>query len=97
VRVSDTGIGISSTDQELIFDEFVQVRRRAQREIQDGEAPPPEGMTGEPQGSGLGLAIVKRIVEAHNGNVTVTSKPGSGSTFRLILPILQPETGAVSA
>jgi signal transduction histidine kinase len=53
-------------------------------------------LAGKSQGSGLGLAIVKRIVEAHNGYVTVTSEPGIGSTFRLILPILQPETEAVS-
>ncbi len=94
--VSDTGVGISGTDQELIFDEFVQVRRRMQREIEDGATAPPEGLAGKSQGSGLGLAIVKRIVEAHNGYVTVTSEPGIGSTFRLILPILQPETEAVS-
>jgi signal transduction histidine kinase len=67
-----------------------------QREIEDGATAPPEGLAGKSQGSGLGLAIVKRIVEAHNGYVTVTSEPGIGSTFRLILPILQPETEAVS-
>jgi len=45
---------------------------------------------GEPakkkHGTGLGLAIVKRIAEAHGGRVTVTSKPGCGTTFRVHLP-----------
>ncbi len=39
------------------------------------------------QGVGLGLAIVRGIVEAHGGAVTVTSAPGSGSTFRFTVPI----------
>ena len=73
-----------------------RVRRRMQRKIEDGATAPPEGLAGKSRSSGLGLAIVKRIVEAHNGYVTVTSEPGIGSTFRLILPILQPETEAVS-
>ena len=37
-------------------------------------------------GTGLGLSIVKHIVLAHNGQVTVKSAPGSGSTFYIILP-----------
>jgi DNA-binding response OmpR family regulator len=74
-----------------------RVRRRMQRKIEDGATAPPEGLAGKSRSSGLGLAIVKRIVEAHNGYVTVTSKPESGSAFRLILPILHPETGAVYA
>jgi signal transduction histidine kinase len=97
LRVSDTGVGISATDQELIFDEFVQLRRRMQGETRDGVTALPKQMTGTSRGSGLGLAIAKRIVEAHNGYLTVTSKPGSGSIFRLILPVLQPDSGAVSA
>ena len=37
-------------------------------------------------GSGLGLAIVKHVVEAHDGEVAVESKPGAGTTVRLLLP-----------
>jgi signal transduction histidine kinase/CheY-like chemotaxis protein len=73
VSVCDTGIGISPTDREYIFDEFSQISRQAQHR--------------QHEGFGLGLAIAKRIVEAHEGSITVTSTPGEGSTFRFTLPL----------
>jgi len=73
LSVRDTGIGIAAEDQGHIFEEFGQVRRK-------GTGPQREG-------SGLGLAISKRIVEAHDGDIQVTSKPGQGSTFTVTLPI----------
>ena len=42
-------------------------------------------------GMGLGLALVKQIVEAHCGSISVTSEPGKGATFRVVLPVHQPD------
>ncbi len=72
VSVRDTGIGIAAEDQSLIFDEFALLRRPAGRKR---------------EGSGLGLAISKRIVEAHDGTLRVSSRPGEGSTFTFTLPL----------
>jgi PAS domain S-box-containing protein len=72
VAVSDTGIGIAPEEQERIFDPFYQVENVQTRRV---------------GGTGLGLAIVKRIVEAHDGQIEVESKPGVGSTFRIRLPL----------
>jgi PAS domain S-box-containing protein len=73
IRVSDNGIGIAPEESELIFKRFYRVKSDQTRHI---------------AGTGLGLPIVKSIVEAHNGSIGVTSKPGSGSTFTVRLPIL---------
>ncbi|MFB9982451.1 ATP-binding protein [Mesorhizobium kowhaii] len=72
ITVRDTGPGIASKDQALIFEEFQQVDNSSTR--QKG-------------GTGLGLAISKRIVEMHGGTIDVESVLGSGSTFRLKVPI----------
>ena len=68
----DTGPGIAPEDQALIFEEFQQVDNSSTR--QKG-------------GTGLGLAISKRIVEMHGGTIGVESVLGSGSTFRITIPI----------
>jgi len=85
ITVSDTGIGIPAEQQANIFDEFAQIERQNLRRHREG--------------SGLGLAIAKRIVEAHEGTLNVTSKPGEGSTFCFTIPIRGPArtTSAVSA
>jgi signal transduction histidine kinase len=69
--VTDNGIGIAPREQTRIFRRFYQVDRRLARE------------TG---GCGLGLSIVDFIVRAHGGAVTLESRPGEGSTFRVLLP-----------
>jgi signal transduction histidine kinase len=40
------------------------------------------------RGLGLGLSVVRAVVQAHNGTVTVTSKPGEGSEFAIDLPVV---------
>jgi signal transduction histidine kinase len=70
--VKDYGIGISSKDQERIFDRFYRC-----------DEPQRLGI----KGSGIGLTIVKKIIEAHKGYLTLESKPGEGSNFCVHLPI----------
>src|SRR5258708_37136390 len=72
VSVRDHGIGIPRRDLERIFERFYRVDRARSRE------------TG---GTGLGLAIVRHVVQAHGGEVTVTSSEGEGSTFTIQIPI----------
>lgn len=68
--VRDTGIGISETEKERIFENFQQATIETTR------------MYG---GTGLGLAIVKQLVEAQGGQIEVQSQQGEGSTFSFIL------------
>ncbi len=70
--VQDTGIGIALESQKVIFEPF----RQADRKI-----------SGAYGGVGLGLYIVSRLVENMNGRITLQSKPGEGSTFRVNMPV----------
>ena len=74
--VTDTGIGIPIEDQERIFEEFAQVDNPLQRKV---------------KGTGLGLSLSRRLAEILGGTLTVTSAPGAGSTFTLIVPRVHPE------
>ena len=49
------------------------------------------------QGTGLGLSITQRIVEQHNGELSVMSTPGKGATFTITLPLPKNEQGTRSA
>jgi signal transduction histidine kinase/CheY-like chemotaxis protein len=76
IAVSDTGLGISPSEQESIFDEFRQSHVATQRGY---------------GGMGLGLAICKRLIELHDGQIGVLSSgaEGAGSTFYFTLPLSQ--------
>ncbi len=72
VRVIDEGVGIPREHHERVFERFYQVNKARSREA---------------GGTGLGLAIVRHIVQAHRGTVDLESQPGTGSTFRVALPL----------
>jgi two-component system, OmpR family, sensor histidine kinase SenX3 len=72
LRVSDTGMGIPSSDVDRIFERFYR-----------GDP----GRSRETGGTGLGLAIVKHVAESHGGAVSVQSVLGAGSTFTVRLPM----------
>jgi two-component system sensor histidine kinase/response regulator len=74
-EVQDTGIGIAKEHLPFLFDQFYRVSRSEDHKM---------------KGTGLGLSIAKKIVEAHGGSIQVSSEPGKGSTFTVLLP--KPET-----
>jgi PAS domain S-box-containing protein len=69
--VSDTGPGITESEQAAVFEKFHQA----------GSTP-----RGVREGTGLGLAITKHLVEQHGGRIWLHSKPGSGSRFYFTIP-----------
>lgn len=80
IIVADGGDGISAEHVKRIFERFYRVERARSREM---------------GGTGLGLAIVKHLARAHNGEVTVESSLGEGSTFTIELPAVS-ESSALS-
>ncbi len=79
LRVRDNGIGISAEFLPIVFELFSQAERSSERA---------QG------GLGVGLALVKRLVELHQGTVSVASKLGQGSEFIVSLPIHLPRMSA---
>jgi two-component system phosphate regulon sensor histidine kinase PhoR len=69
--VSDSGVGIPSEALPRIFERFYRADPSRNQDI---------------PGTGLGLSIVKHLVEAHNGKISVDSRPNQGTTFTLQLP-----------
>lgn len=74
VHVQDQGIGIDPQHGTKIFDRFYRVDTARSRDL---------------GGSGLGLSIVKMLVENARGSITVKSELGKGSTFSLVLPLIE--------
>jgi signal transduction histidine kinase len=73
ISVTDTGVGISKDDLPFVFGDFYVGKSSHMVE----------------RGSGLGLAITRRIVEAHDGSISVESELGKGSSFMIRLPALK--------
>lgn len=73
ITVKDNGVGISKEDVKRIFDRFYRVDKARSRE------------TG---GTGLGLSIAHSAIEFHNGSIEVSSCPGEGSEFKIVLPLV---------
>jgi two-component system phosphate regulon sensor histidine kinase PhoR len=76
IKIQDTGVGIPQEELPKIFDKFYRVKHPKTRNV---------------LGTGLGLSIVKGVVEAHRGSIDVESVLGQGTTFRILLPVLEPE------
>jgi len=72
VSLTDTGCGISTKDQKIIFDRFSRVANK---------------LSTKAGGTGLGLFIAKNLAETQGGNIWVESIPDQGSTFYLSLPL----------
>ncbi len=73
IEISDTGIGINPEHHHSIFEAFKQVS---------------EGYNREFEGIGLGLTIVQKAVKIMEGTITVESEPGKGSTFAMLIPLV---------
>jgi two-component system sensor histidine kinase BaeS len=71
IEIADSGIGIAPEHLTHVFDRFWRARGASER---------------APDGSGVGLAVASEIVAAHGGRVDVSSRPGCGSTFTVVLP-----------
>ncbi len=76
VKIADTGVGIKPEDQIHIFERFYKADKARDRSL---------------GGNGLGLSLVKKIVELHDGRVTVESEIGRGTTFSVYLPHIYSE------
>ena len=74
IAVRDTGIGIAPANHDRVFDTFWQVEQKSTRKV---------------GGTGLGLSVSRRLARLMNGDLTVASSLGAGSTFTLRLPSLR--------
>ena len=73
VEVTDTGIGVSPEETELIFEKFYRSKDKRVAEI---------------TGTGLGLSVAREVIRLHRGDINVRSQLNQGSTFTMTVPIL---------
>jgi signal transduction histidine kinase len=71
IIVQDTGIGIEKSDMEKLYKLFTRLDNPLTQNV---------------SGTGVGLYLAKHLIELHKGTLTLTSKPGVGSTFTITLP-----------
>lgn len=76
LSVADTGVGVATSDYEIIFEKFRQAKGVTGN----------DGLTREHSGTGLGLSIVRELCRLLGGDISLTSQLGCGSTFRVVLP-----------
>jgi signal transduction histidine kinase len=83
VEVEDSGIGIAPAEQKRLFERFYRASGAIELVV---------------PGIGVGLTIAKAIVDAHGGEISLASKEGEGTTFRVELPLrVQSEAGELEA
>lgn len=80
-EIEDTGIGIPTNKQHLVFEEFRQVDSTSTRQY---------------GGTGLGMSITKRLIEMLQGKIWLKSDPGVGTTFFFTLPVATQPTAATT-
>lgn len=74
ISVTDTGVGLTERETQLVFDKFHRT---------------PAAQIGRETGAGLGLFIVKSFIEKQGGKITVRSRPNRGTTFTVLLPVIE--------
>ncbi|MDM5186446.1 HAMP domain-containing sensor histidine kinase [Bacillus sp. DX4.1] len=77
ISISDNGLGMEKEEVEKIFERFYKVDTARARNV---------------EGSGLGLSIVKKIIELHQGGISVVSEKGKGTKFQIELPKVKEKT-----
>jgi PAS domain S-box-containing protein len=80
VRIADQGVGIEQADIANLFQKFSRI---------------PNPLSNTVEGTGLGLYWAKKIVDLHNGTISVRSKPGEGTAFTIKIPYQPPQPAAV--
>ena len=78
LQVRDQGPGLTEEDKTKVFGAYQRLLAQP---------------TGNETSTGLGLSIVKQMVELHGGSVWVDSQPGSGATFGIEIPLVEPVRG----